>query len=202
LKAIPHDPAAAVLQRSGPAPLSNVLSAEQIRTAIAQAQTFKKNDNVDFRPEFLFVLLLQTGIKKSEAGRLNPADFDRVKQPSVMIKHKAKNVYKERHIPVDSELLKLMDVYLQQYGLDDEVFDCTPRNLEYILTDIGEKAGIPFKLSFEVMRWTSAVQDYLNGVEEDEIREKLGLSRTSWYETGAKIRRLAAHLNGEEAEAS
>jgi len=197
LKAIPHDPAGAVLQRSGPAPLSHVLSDEQIRAAIAEAQGFKKNDTVDFRPELLFRLLLATGIKKSEAARLSREDFDRGESPNVMIKHKAKNVYKERRISIDSEFLKLLDIYMAQYDLDDLVFDCTPRNLEYILTDIGERADIPFKLSFEIMRWTSAVHDYINGVDEDVIREKLGLSRTSWYETGVKVKRLAAQLTGE-----
>ena len=109
----------------------------------------------------------------------------------LLIKYKVRNVYKERKIEVGVEWVKLLDLYLQQYGLTDVIFNCTARNLEYILTDIGEQADIPVKLSFEIMRWTCAVHDYLGGLEEEEIREKLGLSETSWYETSNKIKKLA-----------
>jgi len=202
LKAIPQDPAKALIQRSGPAPLSNVLSPDQVRAALDAAQSMKtkKGDDVDHRPEFLFRLLLHTGIKKSEAGRLKPDDFDRsnAQRPRVFIRHKAKNVYKERRLDVPPDLLTLMDLYMAQYDIQDKVFTCTTRNLEYILTDVGELAGISFKLSFEVMRWTMAVRDYRAGHEEEAIREKMGLSRTSWYETGAKIRRLVAQQIEDE----
>ncbi len=193
LHAIPYDPAKAVLQRSGPAPLSNVLTPEQIRTAINFAKGMKRGDEVDFRPEMLFHLLLDTGVKKSETMRLTTADVDRSNPncPMLVVRHKARNVYRERHIELDPEWVKLLDLYLQQYTPKETIFTCTSRNLEYILTDIGEGAEIPFKLSFEVMRWTCAVRDYRDGMEEERIRDKLGLSDTSWYETGRKIKTLA-----------
>ena len=42
-----------------------------------------------------------------------------------------------------------------------------------------------------MLRWTCAVRDYRAGVDPNTIREKLGLSEISWYETFAKIKRLA-----------
>ena len=36
------------------------------------------------------------------------------------------------------------------------------------------------------------VRDYQQGIESDVIREKMGLSRISWRETGDKVARLAA----------
>ena len=104
-------------------------------------------------------------------------------------------MYKERRIELDAELPPLLNRYQQQYRPPETVFTCTPRNLEYILTEIGKRAEVGFKLSFEVMRWTMAVRDYRADVDEDRIREKLGLSRISWYETGDKIRRISAHLD-------
>lgn len=192
LSAIPHDPAKLVVQRSGPAPLSAALTPEQIQAAVDASQRFKKGSGADYRPELLFQLLLQTGIKKGETGNLLPSDIDRSnpKQPTLYIRHKTKDVYKERRIVLDSEFLRLLDLYLAQYPPKEALFGCTTRNLEYILTDIGQAAGIPFKLSFEVMRWTSAVRDWRMGIEEELIREKLGLSKISWYETGAKIKQL------------
>lgn len=195
LGAIAIDPAKAVVQRSGPAPLSHVLNPAQIRAALDFARTlrYKRRDQQDYRPELLFRLLLDTGLKKGETMLITPADIDRLNrsQPMLQVRYQVRNVFKERNLPLDSDWLTLLDLYLDQYAPPTTIFDCTSRNLEYILTDVGEGAGIPFKLSFEVMRWTSAVRDYRNGVEEDVIRQKLGLSEISWHETGGKIRKLA-----------
>lgn len=200
LKAIPRDPALAVLQRSGPAPLSNVLTIQQIRDVIEIAQQQKKGDEIDHRPELLFQLLLETGIKKSETGRLTFGDFDRSnpENATVIIRHKSKNVYKERRIEVTSRLMTILDEYREQYRPKDTIFTCTTRNLEYILTALGEGASVPFKLSFEVMRWTMGVVLWRDGIEEDSIRERMGLSQTSWYETSNKIRRLVLQQAEEE----
>jgi site-specific recombinase XerD len=193
--AILHDPAKAILQRSGPAPLSHVLSPDQIRTVfeVARGVKFKKTTEQDTRPELLFWLLLDTGIKKNETMQMKPTDIDRLNpnRPLLKVRFKVRNVFKERDISLDREWTKLLDLYLIQYPPKDVIFTCTSRNLEYILTDLGQAAGIPFKLSFEVMRWTCAVRDYRNEMEEDHIRQKLGLSEISWHETGAKIKRLA-----------
>lgn len=194
LNAIKHDPALAVLQRSGPAPLSNVLTLDEVEAVLKASHSWKKGDEQDYRPEFLFRLLLQTGIKKSEAGRLTLEDFDNEnpERPTVIIKHKAKNVYKERRIELSSDFISLLELYKEQYTPEETVFTCTTRNLEYILTDLGKDADVAFKLSFEVMRWTMAVLDWRAGDDEENIREKMGLSQTSWYETSNKIRRLIA----------
>jgi len=199
--AIIHDPAKAILQRSGPAPLSDVLSEDQILACIDFTQRLRKNDIQDYRPEMLFRLLVDTGIKKSETMRLTPASIDRTNpnRPLLVVRNKVRNVFKERRIELDKDWVKLFDLYRQQYppkkADKPEIITCTSRNLEYILTDLGEGAGIPFKLSFEVLRWTSAVRDHQMGVEDDIIREKLGLSKISWHETGQKIRKLSEKLN-------
>ncbi len=194
--ALVEDPAQSIRQRSGPAPLSDVLSGAQLRDCISAAREFKRGAAHDHRPAFLFQLLLQTGIKKAECGRLRLRDINRKGKggAEIFIRHKARDVYKERRIILDAEALRLLDDYARQYQVEDQLFNCTTRNLEYILTDIGARAKAPFKLSFEVMRWTMAVRECQAGVDEERIREKLGLSRISWYETGDKVRRLAASL--------
>ncbi len=201
LGAIPIDPAKVVLQRSGPAPLQPVLSEREIRAAVDFSRTLKKGEVQDYRAEFVLRLLLDTGVKKSETMRLTPASFDRLNsnQPFLVIKHKARNVYKERRIDLDPDLMKLYDLYMQQYHPERTIFNCTSRNLEYILTAIGEGAGISHKLSFEMLRWTSAVRDHRRGMEDDDLREKMGLSKVSWSETGRKIRALALQL-AEDSE--
>jgi integrase/recombinase XerD len=198
--AIPHDPAKAVLQRSGPAPLADILTMPQMRAAIEFSQRMRKGQAQDYRPEMLLRLLLDTGIKKSEAMLLTPRDIDRLNphQTLLIVRHKSRNVYRERRIEIDPDWVKLLDLYLDQYTPKDTIFNCTSRNLEYILTDIGKGAGIEPKLSFEMLRWTCAVRDFRQGMDEQLIREKLGLSKISWHETGTKIKRLAALAEDQE----
>jgi integrase/recombinase XerD len=204
LSAIPYDPAKPVLQRSGPAPLSEILSPQQIEDAILHARTMQRGDVLDTRPELLFRLIVDTGVKKSETSRLTPQNIDRSnpQHPILVVRHKsARDVYKERKIELDPDWLPLLDRYLLQYQPEDTIFNCTTRNLEYILTDVGEGAGIPVKISFEMLRWTCAVRDYRAGVDADVIRDKLGLSDISWYETHNKIKRLVEMQLAEEARA-
>lgn len=198
--AIPYDPALTVLQRSGPAPLATVLNADEVIAAHGAALTMRYGQKPDARPALLFDLLLQTGIKKSEAMRLRPEDLDQSGTPPVLHvrKEAAKDVYRERYLPLDPAFLTVLDEYLWQYEPKTVLFTCTARNLEYILEHLGEQAGIEHKISFEMMRWTSALRDYQAGVDPNAIREKLGLSRISWNETFRKIRQLA----GEAAEAT
>jgi site-specific recombinase XerD len=187
------DPAKPVLQRSGPAPLSHVLMPAQVDACLAHTGRLRVAQKPDARPELLFRLQLETGIKKSETMKLTPNDFDRLnpKQPYVNIRHKgAKDPYRERRIPVSPELVAVLDEYLAQYTPKETIFNCTARNLEYVLEDVGVEAGIPFKLSFEIMRWTNAVRNYRAGMEPTEIRDRLGLSPVSWTETFAKVKRL------------
>lgn len=192
INAIPHDPAKAVLQRSGPAPLAYALSRDEISAALVAARGMKKGDEIDTRPEMLFSLILDTGIKKSEAVALKPSDIDRSNRdkPVLTIKHKVRNIFKERRIDLDPDWVRLLDEYLAQYAPKETIFNCTARNLEYILSDIGEAAGIPAKISFEMLRWSSAVRDIREGQDEEFVREKLGLSPISWQETRSKIKRL------------
>lgn len=199
--AIPHDPARATLQRSGPAPLATILSADDIGRALDYAKGLNRGEKPDARPELLFRLLLDTGIKKSETANLKYEHIDRSdrQHPLLTVRHRARNVYKERHIILDTDWLTLLDVYTVQYTPKEAVFTCTTRNLEYILEDISEGADIPFKISFEMLRWTCAVRDYRAGMEPEWIRDKLGLSDASWHETFAKIKRLTEQQIADEA---
>ncbi|MBI1258102.1 MAG: tyrosine-type recombinase/integrase [Chloroflexi bacterium] len=192
IEAIPHDPALAVLQRSGPAPLAEILSTDDISSVISHAASLRRGEKPDARPEMLFRLLLDTGIKKAETMRLTLEDVRRDHPPTVIVKHQsAKNVYKERIIELDPAWLPVLDEYIPQYKVQNLIITCTARNLEYILEDLGNGAGIDAKISFEMLRWTSAVRDFRADVDPNTIREKLGLSEISWYETFAKIKRLA-----------
>lgn len=196
---IPYDPAALLIQRSGPAPLAEILTEAQIEAALSAALLERLKDKPDTRPEFLFRLILTTGIKKSEAMALQAEHFERtLRPPMLLIKPRsARHIYKARRIALEDALIPLLDEYRAQYPSDGAIFTCTPRNLEYILERIGDSAQIGVKISFEMLRWTCAVRDYRAGMPPGAIRDKLGLSDISWRETFDKVKRLAGDLDDD-----
>jgi integrase/recombinase XerD len=60
-----------------------------------------------------------------------------------------------------------------------------------LLEDIGREAGLEKHLSFDMCRWTCALNDYRSGMESEKIRQKLGISKIQWREIGQKLRQLA-----------
>lgn len=194
-KVLPDNPAIALLQRSGAAPLQPVLTESEIVRLLAQTHALRAAEEPDARPDMLLRLLLDTGIKKGECMALTPEHIDRrdPHAPVLVVKHKRRSdVYKERKIALDPAWLDVLDEYLTQKQPSGTIFDCTARNLEYVLADVADAAGVMTRVSFETLRWTCGVRDYEQGMDLDALREKFGLSRISWRETSDKIQRLAA----------
>ncbi len=81
--------------------------------------------------------------------------------------------------------------YLAQYQPVEQVFPWSPRRLEYLLEDIGEAAGLDKHLSFDMSRWTCALDSWEEGIEPDKIRQQLGISKIQWREISMKLRQLA-----------
>ncbi len=194
-----NDPSSAVIQRTVTSPLPILPSEYQITDSLIQTQAIRDGEGVkkpDARPHLLLTLLLKTGIKKSEAMTIVPNHIDRSdqNQPMLFIRYANPRLrYKERKLFLDQSWLETLDEYLDQYRPSDTLFTCTARNLEYILTDVGEAVGLQQGLlSFENLRWVSALSDWDAGVEKDDIRQKLGLSKVTWRETKSKLAKLAA----------
>ena len=205
LDAIDHDPAAAIAQRSGPAPLASVLTPAERSRALAAAQRAGAGERADARPELLLRLLLETGIKKGETARLRREDFRRDSDPPMLTlryqtragtardpEQQARNPWRERRIALPPDLLPLLDAWLAQCDPQEaRVFNCSARNLEYVLAKLAEDAGLQ-RLSFETLRWTCALHDWQSGMAPEAIRDKLGLSESSWLQTSVKLQQLAA----------
>ncbi len=195
-RVLKFDPAVDIHQRSVSSKLPEVLSQYEAQKLLNAARKVRYNaEKPDVRPYFLVLLLLQTGIKKAECMRLTTEDFGRhgLSGPYVNITYDKPNMrYKERRISIDDELLEVMQEYVSQRQVENILFDCTPRNLEYVLRDVGKMAAVhKSKISFESLRWTSALNDFLDEMDEEDLRQKMGLSRISWRETSAKLDRLA-----------
>ena len=103
----------------------------------------------------------------------------------------ARRTHKERTLALGPSFASVYRQYQLEYKPTEHLFECTARNLEYVLADMAELAGISGGVSFEELRWTCAVRDYRNGIPASQLRQKLGLSMISWRETLPKIQTLA-----------
>jgi integrase/recombinase XerD len=191
------DPAEQVIQHSVLSPIPEVLNDQELNAVLLAADRSRRGKRPDARPYTLIALLLATGIKKSECLgiHLNHIDMSSPLEPFVFIRYASPaNRYKERKLSLPEEWLAAYQEYLQQYNPVDRLFPWSPRRLEYLLEDVGKAAGLTKHLSFDMCRWTSVLQDTLNNVEAEKIRQKLGISKIQWREIKLKLR----HLAGEE----
>ena len=189
-----EDPAAALVHQPVPSRLPDILYDDQVEALLAQARALRNaTEQADARPYLLLTLVLTTGIKKSECMgvALDHLDLNAAGGPTVYIRYPgARNAHKERKLRLPADFPTVYQAYRAQYQPRERLFECTPRNLEYVLTDLAQRAGIA-EISFEMLRMTAAVRDYRDGMPPDTLRQKLGLSTITWADTGDKVRRLA-----------
>jgi site-specific recombinase XerD len=192
------DPAEAVIQKSVISPLPTVLNTDEVVAILDVAASRRTAKNPDTRYYALAALLLATGIKKNECLnlRLNHIDLDAPNNPILFIRYSnPQHRYKERKIDLPNDWVEAFQEYKSQYSLSDRLFPWSPRRLEYLLEDLSEQAGLEKHLSFEMCRWTSALNDLRSGMEADKIRQKLGISKIQWREVNQKLRQLAAQID-------
>ncbi len=190
------DPAEKVAQRSAISPLPTVLTPKEYDEVLLAADRHRRSDKPDARPYTLVYLLLTTGIKKSETLgiKLEHIELNSPHGPQVFIKYPTPaNRYKERKLPLPEDWIPAYEEYLAQYKPTDRLFPWSPRRLEYLLEDIGNEAGLTKHLSFDMCRWTCALNDFRAGEEPDKIRQKLGVSKIQWRELFIKLKQLSGN---------
>lgn len=193
--AVLADPAERVVQRSVLSPLPDVLSQDEMESVLAAAARQRRGKRGDARAYTLVSLLLSTGIKKGEtlALKTNHVDLEAADGPTLFVRYPGpKDRYKERKIVLPSEWVEAYEEYSTQYDLSDALFPWSPRRLEYLLEDLGKEAGLDKQLSFLMCRWSCALRDLRNGMQEDHLRQKLGVSEIQWRELSMKLSRLRA----------
>ena len=187
------DPAEKVVQKSVISPLPVILTEEEIELVLQVANQYRTASKPDARFYTLLKLLLETGIKKGECLMLglNHIDLASPNGPFIFVRYNNPNYrYKERKINVSTDWVEAYQEYLAQYNPKEKLFPWSPRRLEYILEDISKEAKIEKHVSFDMCRWTCAVNDYKLDMDKDTIRQKLGISKIQWREIGQKLERL------------
>ncbi|RME86094.1 MAG: hypothetical protein D6775_01025 [Caldilineae bacterium] len=192
---LPSSPAAAVIQKSARAPLPRILYDNEVDRLVRTARDLLWSPTKpDARPYLLILLVLQTALKKSEVVniRLEDIDISNPREPVLYVRYdNPRYAHKERKLFLGPAFVPVYNQYLRTYKPKERVFECTARNLEYVLSDTAALADIPGGVSFETLRWTSAVRSYRFGTPPEALRKKLGLSPITWRETFEKIKILA-----------
>ena len=187
------DPAEKVVQKSVISPLPTVLTPLELDAVLKVADRHRYTAKPDTRYYALLALILHTGIKKGECLALSPnhVDLNAPEGPLLFVRYANPQYrYKERKIPLPATWIEAYHEYVAQYQPHDRLFPWSPRRLEYLLEDIGKEAGLDKHLSFEMCRWTSALRDWDAEVDQNKIRQKLGISKIQWREVRMKLRRL------------
>lgn len=195
---VPVDPAVKVVQQSVTSPLPLVLTTEEVIRVVEAAMAFNTGPKADVRPYTLLALLLETGIKKGECLALsrNHIDLEAAEGPTLFVRYASPaSRYKERKILLTGEWIEIYKQYLDQYNPPEQLFPWSPRRLEYLLEDLSEAAGLDKHLSFDMCRWTCALDDWRSGMDPEKLRQKLGISKIQWREVSQKLRQLSEKIH-------
>ena len=141
--AIPGDPAAPLVHQHPSTPLPDILYDDQMGALLGATRDLLWAPKPDARPYLLISLLLQTGIKKSECMDIRPEhiDFSNPQAPVLYIRYEdPRKTLKERKLALGPQFTPVYRQYLREYSPTERVFECTARNLEYVLEDAA-KAG-------------------------------------------------------------
>ncbi len=172
------DPTARIaLTRPSP-PLPELLFDDEVRRLEEAAAQ-------DVRCHLLVLLLLATGLKKEEVMGIKLAHVD-ISDPE----HPAVEVHfpgeakrrRERRMELPAEWTPAYEAYIERYQPRERLFECTDRNLNYVLAAAVKSAGIEKRVTLQLLRDIFAVRQLRAGVTLEALREKLGLSEEAWYE--------------------
>ena len=185
---IAENPSAGIILTRPLPPLPEMLDTEEIKLLEAAAAE-------DSRSHCLVILALYAGLKKEELMGLQLAHFDLgdPDQPAVSVQFTDQiKQRKQRRLILPATFTEAFQHYITKYRPQGRVFDCTDRNLNYILARAVRKAQIQKRVTLQLLRDTYAVRQLQEGIALDSLREKLGLSEEAWKESAEKYRKLIA----------
>ena len=194
IKTNPADP---IVQKVVASRLPHALTSKEIQTALEAAAALRDGAKADSRPLTLFRLVLETALKKGECLSLmtEHLEIEDPKNAALYVRYSNPRFrYKERRLPLSEAWVEIYQGYAQQFQIKDQVFPWSQRRLEYLLSDIAEAAKLEKNISFDSLRWTSAVMDLSEGKDSEAIRQKLGISKIQWRDVQDRLRKLAMEL--------
>lgn len=186
-QALADDPSQRIVLSRPTPPLPELLYDDEV-ARLEQAS------EADPRCQLLVMTLLATGLKKEElmAVALRHVDLSDPEQPALEVHFpgQAKR-RRERRMALPAAWTEVFQRYVERYQPRERLFECTDRNLNYVLAAAVKRADLEKRVTLQLLRDIFAVRQLRSGVSMDDLREKLGLSEEAWYEIAEKYRKLA-----------
>ena len=135
---IDHDPAAGVAHDRPTTPLPEILYDDSVNALLGTARDLLWAAKPDARPFLLVTLILQTGIKKGECMEIKQehVDLSNPQAPVLYVRYADPwRTLKERKLALGPTFTAVYRQYLREYQPKELIFECTARNLEYVLGD-------------------------------------------------------------------
>jgi len=178
-----EDPSSSLaLERPLP-PLPELLDEAEIQALLDASAS-------DPRAHCLVYLILHAGLKKEEVMglQLQQVDLSEPEHPLITIHFEASTgkQHRERRLALPPVFTGIFHAYIAIYNPKKEIFECTDRNLNYILARVVKAANIHKRVTLQLLRDTYAVQQIRSGATMETLREKLGLSDEAWLESKEK----------------
>ncbi len=168
-------------------PLPELLFENEIARLIAAAES-------DARGHLLIMLALDAGLKKEEILMLaaEHVDLSDPQRPMISVRLLGQSrPQRERLLALPASFTPVYERFLRDYRPQGALFDCTDRNLTYILARAVKRARLTKRVTLQLLRDCYAVRQLHAGLPLGMLREKLGLSDEAWYEAQEKYRKLA-----------
>lgn len=147
----------------------------------------------DSRTYLLVLLLLETGIKSNELFMLTKAhvDISNGYSPELWIKHKGREVKKDRKVALPAQFTAVYQEYIEQYNIENFLFPFTDRFVQMLFVELKKQTGIDKELTPKTLRHTHVVRAYKRGEDTEIIFDRIGLAPDSRKEAGEVYGRLA-----------
>ena len=168
-------------------PLPELLDEGDLARLVQAAQS-------DVRCHLLILLALEGGLKKEEILALTPerVDLSDPSAPTVAVRlPDPARTTRSRLVALPPVFSSVYPRYMHLYQPLERVFDCTDRNLTYILAKAIKRAKLDKRVTLHLLRDCYAVRQLRSGVSLKQVREKLGLTEDAWYEAQERYRALA-----------
>ncbi len=181
------DPSSQLVLRRPTPPLPELLFEDEMQRLEAAARE-------DVRCHLLVLLLLEAGLKKEEllGLRLRDVDLSDPERPAIEVHFPGQDKRRrERRMGLPAGWTDVYQRYLAKYRPVEHVFECTGRNLNYVLAAAVRRAKIERRVTLQLLRDVYAVRQLRAGVTPEALRERLGLSEEAWIESAEKYRKLA-----------
>lgn len=132
-------------------------------------------------------------MKSNELFTLTKAhvDISNIYSPELWIKHKGREVKKDRKVALPAQFTAVYQEYIKQYNIENFLFPFTDRFVQMMFSELKKQTGIDKELTPKTLRHTHVVRAYRRGEDTEIIFDRIGLAPDSRKEAHEVYMRLA-----------